>query len=252
MYRSRQNAAMSIESTLEPKNGFHPIYKTLITALPQLPAETSLLLFYFLQPTFIIDTYQLESLRRENRLVSPSHDNIKLAVLASRDLEKPVQARTEWGNVLLTILCPTNGTLHVELPLHLRYQPPTFGGSPYVRMIAPTPTLLFSIPAKVKTPHELKLLPPRCLTSKLDPKVIDLFLTLNTLYWNPETTIKTSTGRCPDFNHITQGNTTIEIPTGDRGDLTWLEPLQTLFVWLACLYICRKVWTVRQTKDKLA
>lgn len=149
----------SHSSSVSPSSSFHPHLLTSLTSLLPLSASPScsLHVLYTLSSSVILDPYQLQQLHSEGRLVTASQPSLaddpaetkrqpvqaELWLGGQFDLEAPVSKIDREQNTYLLVTLPiisgsnssstANATavlpvssvdVHLDLPLHLRYQEP--------------------------------------------------------------------------------------------------------------------------------
>jgi len=122
----------SIETSLNPANGSHPVLSTdlPISALRG-PLERTIdhkscqfHAMYTLPKEVFVDKYQLTQF---SQFKSGGINNVR-GIWGETDLEDPAYKTSGWGSVVLIDVAESRNATTVEMPLHLRYLEPIKGG----------------------------------------------------------------------------------------------------------------------------
>ncbi|KAF9924626.1 protease B nonderepressible form [Linnemannia zychae] len=159
-------------STMTPPQTFHPHSVTAIQSNPYIQETTAgcdLHILQVLPPSYFVDPFQLEGLAPE---IGES------IVFGETDLEKPVGVVAGWGSLVMVRAQPEDSqktskwvsfnitntdskgqktesasyTSVVDIPMHMRYQPPVKEGNPatHVAVKAPWPVVAWVCPVSHK------------------------------------------------------------------------------------------------------
>ncbi|KAF9352846.1 protease B nonderepressible form [Mortierella sp. NVP85] len=151
-------------STMSPPQTLHPHSVTTIQSNPYIADTTigcDLHVLQVLPPGIFVDPFQLQSLAPEIG---------QAVVFGETDLEKPVGVVAGWGSLVMVKVQPEDSemtsrwidqgskqaktsryTSTVDIPMHMRYQPPVPEDDPatHVRVAVPWPIVAWACPAAV-------------------------------------------------------------------------------------------------------
>ena len=129
--------------------GLHPTLRLTLPSSIVAPADGCALHTYLTLPSFLfLDKYQISS---PNFLASKNLHSLRF-LAGETDLEAPIWAVSRWGSALLLELAPPRSTSgprstatvkepgsswHADIPLHLRYLPPSQNGLAYISVAWP-------------------------------------------------------------------------------------------------------------------
>lgn len=146
-FQSRHHQSKGTYSgSFQEPTGLHPKFSLKVAAGKPESEECTLNAYFSIPKEFFIDKYQLAD---QQLLESLGLKKLK-AIHGDTDLEAPTWTQGRWGSNALFEIDPKriddNGLVDVELPLHLRYQQPSYF-SEYSPAELPWPTVFWACPA---------------------------------------------------------------------------------------------------------
>jgi len=226
-------------SSISPTKGFHPTSTSIIHLPPPSSLYHSCLLYLFftLPPLVFVDTHEL----------TERGAHYTFTHWGSRDLERPVHAvANEPSEVLVNVEIPPplewdefdGESLHVQVPMHLRYGSPRSTRSSssqemdkndpsYERIRVDWPTAFFLCPSTTS------------LTAKTSLPSLPAHIFAALPSGHPRTKILIPIPPHPQYSNT---SSTLFLPVGDTSDLAFVEPLTVVVILLCFLALLKASW----------
>ncbi|KAI9144061.1 PIG-X [Paraphysoderma sedebokerense] len=185
-------------------------------------AKCNAIIQQYIPPSMFVDTYQVSMRLSDMSKFGEEAEMLRMEVFGFVELEKPVSSRESKAMIVrMGLELPHEGNLNrlIELPLHLRYQPPVSNGIPFLIHIPPA-QLFVSCP--VNAPDR-----PESLLSDYFKQSVSTFPSM-LWYSNFETV---------------SDELVVSVPRGNLEDAQFVEVITMGVTWLGCLIGC---WVVFQ------
>lgn len=237
---------------LSSSGGFHPVLSLTSSSAP-LASQCALWAHLTFSPSFILDRFQLLQLHSEGRLGSPSvlNPSQTLQVVGDTDLEAPV-SRAGGAEMLLRLRSEQERDRYTEVavPLHVRYQVPVAQrwDSIGVERLDRLPvelewaTIFWACAVNENDTREATICPSSNLPSVLNltfPATTTRLDFLSPSYYPPPVVLT----ECPP---LPLRRELILIPTGVLADLSTVETINFLTVWIGAIWIAWKAVGARR------
>ena len=198
----------------------------------QPPSPNCALHTYLTLPSILFpDKYQLSS----PLFLASKNLRALRSVAGETDLEAPDWAVSKWGSTMLMELAPpevtapgsSSGSWNAEIPLHLRYLPPSSGGR--TRLSIPWPVVFWA-----------------CHAEKGTKMSVNPFDRVNLGYdglFGPRTIFYHLQPDLPAGSMLTEK---VDVPVLDLDYVTWIESGTMVALLIAVGWVMMKLWTALQ------
>lgn len=234
---SPQDSGTAYHSSFLTPTGLHPSLRlTFPSASMRAPSPDCTLHTYLTLPSILFaDKYQLSS----PLFLASKNLRALRSVAGETDLEAPDWVVSKWGSTILMELAPpaatdtkrSPGSWNAEIPLHLRYLPPSSGGKTMLSI--PWPTVFWA-----------------CHAEKGTKMSVNPFDRVNLGYdglFGPRTIFYHLQPDIPAGSMLTES---MEVPVLDSRHVAWVENGTVAAVLIAVVWVMVRLWAALQLSER--